>query len=114
MSTSSGAHGLRVFADPIYRAPWGTPPAAIEECRILLARHGLEPISICETQFFLVSNAEGPRRRKIFTLAAASCSIVGVGVVGGLWRRELSERLRSRLHGSMDAFRRSVVTVEMV
>ena len=81
----SSAHGCRrgedvsgqlcVYADPIYRAPRGTPMAAVEECRLLLSAHGLRPLSICDTQFYLIGDfAHNPRQSYVQSLAIGSVS----------------------------------------
>ena len=81
----SSAHGCRrgeaksgqlcVYADPIYRAPRGTPMAAVEECRLLFAAHGLSPLSLCDTQFYLIGDyAANPRQSYVQTLAIGSVS----------------------------------------
>ena len=55
-SSAVSGRGLCVYADPLYRAPRGTPPQAIEECRVLLSRHNLSPLSICNTQYFVLDH----------------------------------------------------------
>ena len=105
-SSAVSGRGLCVYADPLYRAPRGTPPQAIEECRVLLSRHNLSPLSICNTQYFVLDHDEDHRRWSIFTLAVGSCGLVVSGVVAGLARPELSGRLRRYFsRGCQDARR---------
>ena len=108
--------GLCVYADPLYRAPRGTPPRAVEECRMLLRRHALHPLSICDAQFFLVDHDEDHRRKEIVHHSMASCALFVLGVVIGLAPRTrvLSERLRSGVVLVFREARSSVIAIEMI
>ena len=106
--------GLCVYADPLYRAPRGTPPRAVEECRRVFMRHALSPMSICDTQFFLVEAEEAERRGGILRSAVLSCGIVVGGVVAGLTSSTLSSRLRSTCLGSALSLRRTIHQIDMI
>ena len=106
--------GLCVYADPLYRAPRGTPVRAIEECRMLMRRHALQPLSICDTQFFLVDHDEDTRRHEIVRLAVLSCTVVLVGVVVGLWCTRLTLLLRRMCFTCTDELKRNVHDIEMI
>ena len=84
-----------VYADPLYRAPRGTPVAALEECRLLLAAHGLSPLSICDTQFFLIGDyADNPRQRYVLHLAMGTGIFVVALAAVGIVRQDWSTALR--------------------
>ena len=91
--------GLCVYADPLYRGHAGTPIRAVEECRMLIARHGLYPLDICETQYFLVDHDEDHRRRNIVHQSIISCLLVVAGVGVGLHprTRHLSDMLKLKM-----------------
>ncbi len=99
--------GLCVYADPIYRAPRGTPDKAVEECRRLMAQYALRPLSICEQQFFLVDHDENHRREHIAGLALGTCGLVAAGVVAALMRPALSQPLRAYAARSLFAASRT-------
>lgn len=90
---------LCVYADPLYRAPRGTPTAALEECRLLLAAHGLGPISICDEQFYLIGDySNNPRQRYVLHLAIGTGLLVVALATVGIARPDWATLLRK--HGA--------------
>ena len=106
--------GLCVYADPLYRAPRGTPVRAIEECRMLMRRHALQPLSICDTQFFLVDHDEDTRRHQIVQMAILSCTVVVAGVIVGLWFTQVTMRLRRLCFMCTDELKRNADQIDMI
>ena len=91
----SGA--LCVYTDPMYRAPRGIPDEASKECRRLLEAHGLEPLSICDTQYYLIGDfTNSPRQRHVLSIAVLSGMLAfGLGSIG-VASYQLSAQLRRK------------------
>lgn len=91
----SGA--LCVYTDPMYRAPRGIPDEASKECRRLLEAHGLEPLSICDTQYYLIGDfTNSPRQRHVLSIAVLS-GMLAFGLASiGVASYQLSAQLRRK------------------
>lgn len=106
--------GLCVYADPLYRGPNGTPLRAIEECRNLLMRHALRPLSMCDAPFFIMAHDEAARFGHIAFTAALTCSLVAGGVAVGMLRQDVTWWLRRHAARVLGTMKRGLVAIDMI
>ena len=92
-----------MYADPLYRKRRGTPPGAIDECRLLLKLHSLGPASICDSQYFILGDYEdNPRQRYIYGLAFVSTAAVVLVGTYGLLQPHTNRVFRKRAGAPFD------------
>lgn len=104
---------LRVYSDPLYRAPRGIPHEAVEECHYMMTRHQLGPQDICDTNYFLIDSREQTRRHTIHAMAGLSLLAFLAGVGFGVSRGDtrvaerspgLARRVASQYEGDSEDY----------